>query len=116
MDMKGILLIFFSGALSCVASIWLKIAAQKGAMSPADFGALWEYALAVAVYGLGFCAYAIALKSMRLDIAYPLMVGFATLLVYVWTALAGDESLSLRGITGAAFVVTGIFLMSSKSL
>ncbi|MDR3300429.1 MAG: ligand-binding protein SH3 [Candidatus Accumulibacter sp.] len=114
MNMKGILLLFLSGALSCVASIWLKIAAQKEILSLENPGALRKYAFAIAAYGLGFAAYAIALKSIRLNIAYPLMVGFATLFVYIWTALVGHESLSLHGIAGAVFVVTGIFLMSNK--
>lgn len=97
--------------MSCAAGIWLKLAARKGGFSLTDFGALREYALAISVYGLGFIAYAAALKDMRLDIAYPLMVGFATLLVYLWTALWGGESISLRGVLGAVLIVCGIFMI-----
>ena len=111
MNLKGVFFLFASGAMSCAAGIWLKFAAHKGGFSLTDFNAWREYALAIAAYGFGFIAYAAALKDMRLDVAYPLMVGFSTLLVYLWTALWSGESISLRGVLGAVSIVCGIFMI-----
>jgi multidrug transporter EmrE-like cation transporter len=85
----------------------------EAGFSLTNFGAWREYALAIIAYSLGFVAYAAALRSVRLDVAYPLMVGFATLFVYLWTALWGGESISLRGILGAVLIVCGIFMIST---
>ncbi len=108
--------LFFSGSFSALASILLRIAGQMAA--PANtVAALATPAMAlragaVAAYGVGFVLYALALKRMELNIAYPLMVGVTILEIFIFGFFSG-EAASLKAMSGALFLMAGIYLLYS---
>ena len=70
--------------------------------------------LALAVYGLGFLAYAQALKSAPANLAYPVMTGLTLMLTLVAGLLWLGEDLSLRLVIGALLLMAGIVLIGLR--
>lgn len=111
------LFLFFSGTFSALASILLRVAGQmpSSVMSLAALTStpnLLRFG-AVFAYGAGFVLYALALKRIELNIAYPLMVGIAILEIFGY-GLLGGEAVSIRSVLGATLIMTGIFLIYSQ--
>lgn len=70
--------------------------------------------LALAVYGLGFLAYAHALKSVPANLAYPVMTGVTLILTLVVGLIWLGEGLSLRVAIGALLLMAGIVLIGVR--
>lgn len=70
--------------------------------------------LALAVYGLGFLAYAQALKSVPANLAYPVMTGVTLMLTLVAGLLWLGEGFSLRVAAGALLLLLGIVLIGAR--
>ncbi|KVQ79064.1 hypothetical protein WK07_14675 [Burkholderia multivorans] len=112
----GYLTLMLSSIASAGASVLLKSAAD---LSP-DSAPLYQLlgsaglkVLAVGCYGVGFIFYSISLKSIQLQVAYPVMVGLTILLLFVYGFLF-SQSISVLSVLGAMFVCVGIFLISIK--
>ncbi|WP_175796561.1 hypothetical protein [Burkholderia anthina] len=112
----GYLALVFSSIASAAASVLLKLAADL----PPDsarflqlLGGTGLKAVAVLCYGVGFVFYSLSLKSIQLQIAYPIMVGVTILLLFVYGVVL-SQSVSMTSMLGAAFVCLGIFIMSVK--
>jgi small multidrug resistance pump len=65
---------------------------------------------ALATYGAGFAFYALALKSVQVSVAYPLMVAVTVLEILIFGFVAG-EAMSTRTIAGAALLLVSVFLL-----
>jgi small multidrug resistance pump len=106
-----------SGTCSALASVLLRLAgrgaAYHGAALPwlaTPLGPLLYRLAAIGAYGAGFVLYALALKRVELSIAYPLMVTVTILEILLFSAVLG-ETMSLRTLAGAAFLIVGIALL-----
>ena len=109
-------MLFLSGTCSALASVLLRVSGQMsgagsliGLMTTPNLLRL----AAIAAYGAGFVLYALALKRIELNIAYPLMVGIAILEIFGY-GLIGGETVSVRSAFGAALIMGGIFLIYSR--
>lgn len=116
MGRYGVPLIVVSALCSAVASIFLKIGAVRvSGGHHSVFDVLHFYLAAVLAYGLGFIAYALALRSGTVSQIYPSMVGVTMLLIFLWNAYSGFEIISMRGVVGSILVVLGIYLLLSTA-
>jgi small multidrug resistance pump len=112
------LMLFLSGTCSALASVLLRVAGQmgttpvQGLMNLLTMPNLLRLG-AILAYGAGFVLYALALKRVELNIAYPLMVGIAILEIFGY-GLLGGETVSARSAIGALLIMSGIFLIYSK--
>lgn len=113
----GYLTLMLSSIASAAASVFLKLAAD---LSP-DSARLFQFlggtglkVVAVGCYGIGFIFYSISLKSIQLQVAYPIMVGLTILLLFAYGFLM-SQSVSSISVLGAALVCAGIFIISFKS-
>lgn len=112
-------MLFLSGTCSALASVLLRVSGQvsgpgialslAGLMTTPNLLRL----AAVVAYGAGFVLYALALKRIELNVAYPLMVGIAILEIFGY-GLMGGETVSVRTALGAALIMGGIFLVYSR--
>jgi len=68
----------------------------------------------VLLYGLGFVAYAIALKNIELSKAYPVASVAMILLIFVISILFLGESLNSSKIIGIVLSILGIFFILLK--
>ena len=105
--------LFLASIASAGATLLLR---RAGLTSSHDlvFGvpqALLLKGLALAVYGLGFLAYAHALKSVPANLAYPVMTGVTLILTLVAGLVWLGEGVSLRVAIGALLLMAGIVLI-----
>ena len=112
------LMLFLSGSCSALASVLLRIAARMGTTNVAGLGDLASTPNllrlgAIFAYGAGFVLYAVALKRVELNVAYPLMVGIAILEIFAY-GLLGGEVVSMRSVLGALLLMGGIVLIYSR--
>ena len=115
------LMLFLSGSCSALASVLLRVAARVGVPGAATMSSLVDIVStpnllrlgAIFAYGAGFVLYAVALKRVELNVAYPLMVGIAILEIFAY-GLLGGETVSLRSVLGALLLMGGIVLIYSR--
>ena len=67
--------------------------------------------LSLALYGMGFLFYTIALSKLELSKAYPVSSAAAVVLIAVVSTLFFKESLEIIKLVGLAFLICGIFLV-----
>ncbi len=112
------LMLFLSGSCSALASVLLRIAARMGTTNMTSLGDIASTPNllrlgAIFAYGAGFVLYAVALKRVELNVAYPLMVGIAILEIFAY-GLLGGEVVSMRSVLGALLLMGGIVLIYSR--
>lgn len=110
--MFGYICLFLSALCSAAASIALKYPDRIGLLAISSNAIIIKMP-AIAFYGAGFIFYSLGLKDIDVSRAYPLMVSFAILQLMIAGLLLG-ETISIKMIVGAVFVIFGILLISSK--
>ncbi|HEF4725980.1 ligand-binding protein SH3 [Burkholderia multivorans] len=112
----GYLTLMLSSIASAAASVLLKSAAD---LSPDSarllqlLGGTGMKLAAVGCYGIGFIFYSLSLKSIQLQVAYPIMVGLTILLLFAY-GFVFSQPISTASVVGAGLVCAGIFLISIK--
>jgi multidrug transporter EmrE-like cation transporter len=111
------LLLAFS--INALASILLKLDAAGPSLSlERGIGAaLSEHRMLIAglaAFGANVILYWLALKSLPLSVAYPVMVGGSFIIVLGYAALALREGVSFAQILGYALIFAGILLVLFK--
>ncbi|KVD48538.1 hypothetical protein WS61_06860 [Burkholderia sp. ABCPW 11] len=112
----GYLTLMLSSIASAAASVLLKLAADLSPDSARLFqilGGMGLKVVAVGCYGIGFIFYSMSLKSIQLQVAYPVMVGMTILLLFAY-GFVMSQLVSPMSILGAVFVCVGIFIISLK--
>ncbi|MBU9572352.1 hypothetical protein [Burkholderia multivorans] len=112
----GYFALMLSSIASAAASVLLKLAADLSPDSARLLQLLGGTGLKVAAvgcYGVGFVFYSMSLKSIQLQVAYPIMVGLTILLLFFY-GLLFSQQVSAMSMLGAAFVCIGIFIISIK--
>lgn len=105
-------LLALAGAALCsaAASVLLKAAAMSNLLS-ASTRNLAMLAGAIALYGLGFLCYGVALRSIPVGPAYASMVGICVLALFLYSAATGG-TIGARDWVGAAVIVVGVILLA----
>jgi len=67
---------------------------------------------AVIVYGLATLLWVYILMSVRLNIAYPIMIGLSYALTLLGAYYFFSESISTLGIIGTVFIVVGVVFVA----
>ena len=71
----------------------------------------WSYLLALVCFGANLVCYSLALRSLKLSLAYPLMVslGYLVILAFGWFLFA--ERLTIVQYVGIGLVLAGFWLV-----
>jgi small multidrug resistance pump len=98
--------LFLVGAIACevVATTSLKL--SNGFTKPIPS------IVVVVGYCLSFWAIAIAMKTMPLNVAYPVWAGLGTALVVITGMILFHEALSPMKVVGIAVVVAGVIILN----
>lgn len=113
-------MVYFHLFLASLASAGATLLLRRAGLTPVHdhfFGlpqAVLLRGLAMVIYGLGFLAYAQALKSVPANLAYPVMTGVTLMLTLVAGLLWLGEALSLRVVIGALLLLAGIVLIGVR--
>lgn len=114
--MKWLILIF--GILSNVfASVLVKIAGQKhdlvtSAKEPLQLLSNIPLVSGIALYGIAFILYALALQKFPLSFAHPVLTSGAILGVALFSMLYFNEPFGIIKWIGFVFLILGVFLIS----
>lgn len=73
----------------------------------------WPLLLGLALYGLAFVLYALALKFFPLNVAHPTLTSGAMASVAVLSVVVLGEALRPAMIAGLGFIVLGVILLTS---
>lgn len=118
MTPSPLLLAALSALFNAAANLSLRHAADGRPLMlelPTPFGRLSDwYIAAVGFYAVAFVAYALALRSLSLPVAYPLIIGMAYLLTVSGSAVLLKEPLSWQTMLGGVLVVGGLSLIVSS--
>ena len=115
------MLLLLTVILTAVANLLLKYAAiSRQGMEGADgiIANLWDtftspsLMLGIICLGLAVIAYAIALRSINLSVAYPVMTTSVVVLVAVFSAFYFGEPFTLVKGIGTILVISGVVLLS----
>ncbi len=74
----------------------------------------WPLLAGLALYGLAFLLYAVALQHLPLNVAHPILTSGAVAAVAVASALIFKESFSATTLLGFLAVIVGVALISVK--
>lgn len=74
---------------------------------------LYVLAIACGVQGVGLVFYTVAITSIPLSIAYPVLVGSTMVLVTLFAAVWFKEKLTPRHLFGLVLIIIGIVLINS---
>ncbi len=109
-------LIFLASLASAAATLLLRRAglASSETLLMGFPESLWLKGVAVGVYGLGFLAYAQALRAVPVNLAYPVMTGITLLMTLTAGLLWLGEGISLRTAIGALMLLGGIVLIGAR--
>ena len=103
----GIAWCALAGMASCGATLLIKQShSHEGTMRLVVLG------MALATYGIGFVTYALALKNLPVNLAYPVMTGFTMLCIAGASALFLQEPLTVTQILGMALIAAGAVLVT----
>jgi multidrug transporter EmrE-like cation transporter len=113
--MKWLILALAIGA-NASASVLVKMAMTPprrfpSLTDPAAAVANWPLWLGLSLYGLGFFLYAASLVSLRLNVAYPVLVSGSVVAVALLSLLVFDEPFYWTTAAGIVMVMAGVALI-----
>jgi multidrug transporter EmrE-like cation transporter len=111
------LIVAFS--LNALANILLKQGALRGldlahGLLPAILGN-WQLIAGAAIFALNILFYFLALRTLPLSFAYPVMVAMGFLIVNGYAIFGLGETIVLREIVGFVLIVIGLMLVVLRS-
>lgn len=113
------ILLLLTIVLTAVANILLKYAAiNRQPEAKGIVATLWEFfttpslIVGISCLGLAVIAYAIALRTINLNIAYPIMTTSVVVLVAAFSTVFFGEPITLVKAVGTVIVIAGVILLS----
>jgi multidrug transporter EmrE-like cation transporter len=95
---------------SALATLLIKLSNQHSA--DWNLARLSFLAGAAATYVLGFVCYSVALQKMEMSLAYPVMTGFAMVMVAAIGYAALSEPMTLSKIAGMLMIGAGAYALA----
>ena len=71
----------------------------------------WTYILAIVCFASNLACYSLALRSLKLSLAYPLMVGLGYLVILAVQYFLFGERLSALQYAGIALILVGVWFV-----
>jgi len=84
---------------------------QGSALKPVAVFMSWPYLLAVFFFATNLVCYSMALRSLKLSLAYPLMVGLGYLVILAVQLVIFGEKLTSLQYLGVALILAGVWFV-----
>lgn len=84
---------------------------QGTSFAPAANFLSWQFLLGIVCFGMNLACYSIALKSLKLSLAYPMMVSLGYLLIVVVSWFLFGERLSPLQYFGICLILIGLWFV-----
>jgi len=72
-----------------------------------------KFIFSIALFGINFLFYRAALKSIPINIGYPILIGIGSLIIFSFSFLLFNETLNIKQLLGAVLIILGILLMGT---
>jgi len=109
MSPLALLFVLISSFCAATASVILRLDGTGAFPTQVPASAVIFKLAALGSYGIGFLLYAWALRETEVRVAYPVMVSFTVIQLFIWSAMF-ESTPDLKALIGTAFILTGIFL------
>ena len=100
------------------ANVLLKIGAEKGLVRDSSiyvfFAQNWQILCGLLLFAVNVIFYFLALRSLPLSVAYPVMVAMSFLIVNGYSSLYLHEPITLFQYVGYVLIVIGLSLVVSR--
>lgn len=111
----GFFYIAIAFSLNAFANVLLKVGAQKGLVTgvapTALVAANWQVLLGLVLFAGNVVFYFLALRTLPISVAYPVMVVASFILINVYALTALGERLNTTQLLGYGLVVFGLILI-----
>ncbi len=105
----------FAFVLNGVANILLKNGSKSSLVWDATFKEIifnnWQTLLGLIIFASNIIFYYLALKSLPLSIAYPIMVAASFIIVNLYSYLVIKETIVMTQLIGYLFIILGVILV-----
>lgn len=105
--------------INAAANIFLKQGASHGVQLNGSIPSLitsnWELILGMALFAINVVFYFLALRSLPLSFAYPIMVAMGFLIVNGYAFFTLGEALTITQVSGYVLIVIGLILVVARS-
>jgi undecaprenyl phosphate-alpha-L-ara4N flippase subunit ArnF len=90
-------------------------AVQGTVLAPVASYLTWSFLAGIFCFAMNLLCYSLALRTLKLSIAYPLMVslGYIAILIFQWMFQMG-ERLTLYQYVGVGLILVGIWFVVSR--
>ena len=90
-------------------------AVQGTALAPVAPYLTWSFLAGILCFAMNLACYSLALRTMKLSIAYPLMVslGYVAILIFQWMFQMGERFTLYQGI-GIVLILVGVWFVVSR--
>lgn len=115
--MNKLIIIFFT----LIANVFAQLSIRKGMMnidvSSLSFAKLMEIVSSLHVwaglisYGISFVLYLYLVSIYEVSRIYPVIIGIAFILIFVFSVLFLDETINLKKILGILFISAGVIIL-----
>ena len=109
MNASAFLFTALSSIAAAAASIILRLDGMGVAKLAVPYGPYVVKFSALAIYGLGFLFFSLALKTTEVRLVYPLMVAMTVVQIVIFSALF-ERPPHMISLIGIAVILVGIFL------
>ncbi|HUO56406.1 MAG TPA: hypothetical protein VMU27_03165 [Candidatus Paceibacterota bacterium] len=103
---------------NAVANILLKAGSSRGITLDGPLLSLialnWQAILGCALFAVNILFYFLALRSLPLSVAYPIMVGMSFIIVNSYAFLELREGIGAMQLVGYALLIMGLSLVVSR--
>ncbi len=87
------------------------VSLQGTVLAPVAAFLSWSYLLAIFCFAANLACYSLALRSLKLSLAYPLMVGAGYLVILAFQLFLFGERLSTAQYAGIALILAGVWFV-----
>ena len=105
--------------LNATANILLKLGAKKGlalhGISLATITDNYLFILGIILFGMNAIFYFLALSTLSLSIAYPIMVGMSLIIINIFAIINLHEQITIPQIFGYVLLIVGTVIIFSFS-
>lgn len=104
--------------LNACANVLIKYSMSRGVRPLFPIGGAaapflsWSYLLALFCFAANLACYSMALKSLKISLAYPLMVSLGYLVILAFGWFLFGERLSVVQYVGVAVILAGVWLVA----
>jgi multidrug transporter EmrE-like cation transporter len=110
-----ILYLIIAFILNSAGNVVFKIAATRGIILQGDFlSIIWRNYLVILgflLYAVNACFYVLALRTLPLSIAYPIMLVMSLIIVNIISIFLLHESLNNMQLIGYALLILGVVVI-----